>query len=571
MINRISGFILSGLMSAVVMSATVQEQPPGYAVVSANPLATNAGLEILAKGGNAFDAAIAVASTLAVVEPYHTGLGGGGFWLLHTASDNSNIMIDSREKAPHAAHKNMFLDDKGEVVAGLSLDGGLAAGIPGQPAALVYIAEHYGRLPLSESLAPAIRLAEEGFAVDQHFNYYSSMVDRLKQMQRFPATAKTFLNNGQPYKTGERLIQADLAHTLRILAKEGHAGFYQGKIAKQLVDGVRGAGGVWTLEDLATYQIKIRKPLEGNYHSLHITTVAPPSAGGVTLLTALNILANYSLADLSKVQQVHYIIEAMRLAYWQSNQLLADPDYVKIDLDLLLSAENAKTLNSKILPDRAIPSDTLPGQQPQNQHNNTSHLSILDREGNRVAATLTVNFIFGSSVVAEGTGVLMNDEMDDFSTKPGVRNVFGIVGSVANEIAPGKRPLSNMTPTFIDTPERVAILGTPGGSRIPSMVLLSTLLFDNYAGAISMVSAMRFHHQYLPDWIQFEPDSFSPALQDELKTMGYQLMALKQYYGDMQAISWDKKIPLITAASDPRGIGLGAVVTTNVEGYGVNH
>lgn len=331
------------------------------------------------------------------------------------------------------------------------------------------------------------------------------------------------------------------------------------------------AGGIWTLDDLAHYQVKVRQPLIGAYHNMLIITAPPPSAGGVGLLTMLNILANYPLSTFSKIQWIHYIVESMRLAYWQRGEFLGDPDFIKIPLERLISATNAKQLSTLIPPTKAIASSILKGQPVKENSPNTTHFSIIDAEGNRVAATLTVNYIFGSSVVADGTGVLLNDEMDDFSSKPGVENVFGVVGSDKNAIAPGKRPLSSMTPTFLEMPGRVAILGTPGGSRIPTMVLIASLLFNDYSGAISMVSAMRFHHQYLPDVLQFEPDTFSPEIQEQLKAMGYKLMPLEQNYGDMQAITWDKQKNILTAASDPRGIGLSAKIDSRLSGYGVGY
>lgn len=547
------------------------DKPPGYAVASAHPLATNAGLEILAQGGNAFDAAIAVSAALAVVEPYHSGLGGGGFWLLHVNKEKRDIFIDARETAPLAAHKDMFLAPNGEPIAGLSLNGGLAAAIPGEPAALAYLAKHYGRLPLTKSLAPAIRLAERGFIVDYQFNYFSTMDDRLQQLQRFPATAAVLLHDGKAWQAGELLRQPDLAHTLRVLAEKGHDGFYKGEVAEKLVAGAKAGGGVWSLADLANYRVKIRQPLQGAYHNMVIVTAPPPSAGGVALLTMLNILAGYPLDTFSETMRVHYLVEAMRLAYWQRADFLADPDFVDVPVEKLISADNARALRAYISPDRATENSKLTnGQQPVS-NTSTTHIAILDSEGNAVSATMTVNYIFGSSVIAAGTGVLLNDEMDDFSIKPGVRNVFGIVGSKTNTIAPGKRPLSSMTPSFLQMPGRFAIVGTPGGSRIPTMVLLASLTFAEYKGAISMVAAMRFHHQYLPDWLQFEPETFSPKVIAELKAMGYQLMALKQYYGDMQAITWDKKDNLLTAASDPRHIGLAGSVTVNQDSYGADH
>lgn len=557
--------------SSPVHSEQLPTHPPGYAVASAHPLATNAGLEILAQGGNAFDAAVAIASTLAVVGPYHSGLGGGGFWLLHQESTHKNSFIDAREMAPKAATKDMYLAADGSAIPGLSLNGGLAAAIPGQPAALVYVAKHYGRLPLSKTLAPAIKLAHEGFMVDKQFRRFTLMDDRLVQLRKYPATAAIFLKNSQPYAIGELLVQKDLAKTLLSIAESGEQGFYSGEVAKKLVKGVNAAGGIWTLDDLAQYKIQIREPLIGAYHNMLIITAPPPSAGGVALLTMLNILSNYPLSTFSKIQWVHYLVESMRLAYWQRDQFLGDPDFINIPLAKLVSADNAKQLSTLISSDKPIDSKVLKGPDSSQKSSNTTHFSVIDAEGNRVAATMTVNYIFGSSVIAEGTGVLLNDEMDDFSTKVGVENVFGLVGSDKNAIAPGKRPLSSMTPTFLELPGRVAILGTPGGSRIPTMVLIASLVFNDSYGAISMVSAMRFHHQYLPDMLQFEPDTFPPVLQEGLKAMGYQLMPLEQYYGDMQAITWDKERNQLTAASDPRNIGLAAVVVEKKGGYGVKY
>ena len=547
---------------------------PGYAIASAHPLATEAGLKILAHGGNAFDAAVAVSAVLAVVEPYHSGLGGGGFWLLHEAKTHRNIFIDGREVAPLSATKTMFLDKQGSPIKGLSLTGGLAAAIPGEPAALVMLAQQFGRLPLKQTLAPAIALAEQGFQVDPQLHYFLIADHKAQQLTQFPATAAIFLKNGKPYRVGELLVQRDLAKTLRALSEKGRAGFYQGEVAQRLVSGVNAAGGHWTLEDLASYQVKIRKPLESSYHQLKIITAPLPSAGGIGLAVMLNILADYPLSSLSKAQWVHYIVEAMRLAFWQRTELLGDSDFVSVPIESLLSEKNTNFLRGFIQKNKATSSMALPEKVTQKENSqNTTHFSIIDEEGNRVSATLTINYIFGSNVVAAGTGVVLNDEMDDFTIKPYEKNVFGLVGGESNSIQPGKRPLSSMAPTFLEAPGRIAILGTPGGSRIPTMVLLASLEFNDSLGAISMVSAMRFHHQYLPDWLQFEPETFSPALQKELRDMGYHLVPLHQYYGDMQAITWDQDHAIITTASDPRRIGLAFTVNKNraQEGYGLAH
>ncbi|MGC1182934.1 gamma-glutamyltransferase [Legionella sp.] len=569
---RVTFAISCLLLGTSVIAKQQNSRPPGYAVATANPLATNAALEMLAQGGNAFDASVAAAAVLAVVEPYHSGLGGGSFWLLHLENDHKNIFVDARETAPLAAKKEMYLDANGKIIPGLSLNGGLAAAIPGQPAALVYIAQHYGCLPLSKTLAPAIHLAQEGFLIDNQFNRFLNRPDRQEQIKKYPATAALFLKNGRPYQIGERLVQTDLAKTLKLLAEKGQEGFYSGQVAQKLVQGINAAGGKWTLADLVQYQVKLREPLVGAYHNMLIITAPPPSAGGVALLTMLNILSHYPLSSFSKVQWIHYLVESMRLAYWQYEEFLGDPDFVEVPVEKLVSSENAKQLNALIPENKAISSKVLQG--PFNKPakvTNTTHISIMDAEGNRVAATMTINYIFGSSVVAPGTGVLLNDEMDDFTAKVGEENVFGIVGMDKNTIAAGKRPVSTMTPTFLESPGRVAILGTPGGSRIATMVLIASLIFHDDFGAISMVSAMRFHHQFIPDVVQFEPDTFSSQIQEALKNMGYQLMPLAQYYGDMQAITWDKETNILTAASDPRAIGLSTSVVVNKGGYGVKY
>jgi gamma-glutamyltranspeptidase/glutathione hydrolase len=566
-------YLLLSIFTLTARAASEAKHPNEYAVASAHPLATNVGLQVLAKGGNAFDAAVAVSAALAVVEPYHSGLGGGGFWLLHEAKGNTNWLVDGREAAPLKATKDMFLGKDGQVIAQLSLNGGLSAAIPGEPAALVLIAKKFGRLPLKETLAPAIKLAEEGFIVDHQLNYFLSMQDRLQQIRTYPATRAIFLKDNRPYALGERLIQKDLAKTLKKIVDDGHDGFYRGVVASALVEGVRHAGGIWTLQDLASYQAKIRQPLEGDYHNMHVITAPLPSAGGITLLLMLNILSSYPLEYLTKLEQVHLIAESMRLSFWQRMELLADADFVDVPIQKILSQENSQELRAMIHQTAATPSRTLTNKTLDDEHNsNTTHFSIIDTAGNRVAATLSVNFIFGSSLVASGTGVLLNDEMDDFSINPSVKNVFGLMGGSKNTIEPGKRPLSSMTPTFLESPGRVAILGTPGGSRIPSMVLLATLAFSRSFGAITMVSDMRFHHQYLPDLLQFEPDTFSEAFQEKLKIMGYHLMPLAEYFGSMQVITWDKKTNLVTAASDPRRLGLAASVgPKNGKGYGFMH
>lgn len=541
----------------VSVSVCAANLPPAAAVASAHPLATQAGHEILAQGGNAFDAAVAVTATLAVVEPASSGLGGGGFWLLHRAHDGFEIMLDGREKAPLAAHRDMYLDGQGEVIPGASVDGALAAAIPGTPAALAHLAKRYGRLPLARTLAPAIKYARDGFPVDEHYRRLAEF--RLAALRASPAAAKVFLNKDEVPALDDIIRQPDLAATLEIIARHGAEGFYQGPVAAKLVAGVRAAGGLWTEEDLAAYDLIERQPLRGEYDGIRITTAAPPSSGGVALLTMLNILEGYPLESLPELTRNHFIIEAMRRAYRDRAEYLGDPDFVDIDTERLIHPYYAAGLRATIRADRATPSSALPGLASAPAGPHTTHFSVLDKEGNRVAATVTINFPFGSGLVPEGTGVLLNDEMDDFSAKPGAPNLYGLIGGEANAIAPGKRPLSSMTPTFLESERGVAVLGTPGGSRIITMVLLAVLDFANGGAPLSWVTLPRFHHQFLPDVIQYEPGALSTDTVMELGKLGHKLEKLNNSYGNMQAVLWDREHNEVEAASDPRGIGLAEV------------
>ena len=541
----------------VLIAACDRTAPPAAAVASAHPLATEAGLEILDAGGNAFDAAVAVSATLAVVEPYSSGLGGGGFWLLHEADSGRNVMLDGREKAPLQAHRDMYLDEQGNVIEGLSVDGPLAAGIPGEPAALVHLAEHYGRLPLARSLAPAIHAARDGFEVTPHYRRMAGF--RLEVLRRSPAAAEIFLLDNDVPPLGHVIRQPDLADTLTRLSDQGEAGFYQGELARRLIEGTRKAGGIWTQADLAQYEIVEREPISVNYGDYRIVSASPPSSGGVALATMLNILEPYELARIPAVDRKHLIIEAMRRAYRDRAEYLGDPDFEKMNIPRLTSKAHAARLRRSIEPGRATDSSLLPAVSTEEEGTDTTHFSVLDREGNRVAATLSINYPFGSGFMPPGTGVLLNDEMDDFSAKPGVPNVYGLVGAEANAIEPGKRMLSSMSPTFVEHADRLAILGTPGGSRIITMVLHGILGFTRGADAARIVALPRYHHQYLPDQVQYEPEAIEPAQRLELARRGHVLTELNHPYGNMQLIIWDKAAARVTAASDPRGEGMAAV------------
>lgn len=529
-------------------------RPISPAIASAHPLATQAGVEVLHAGGNAFDAAVAVTGALAVVEPYASGLGGGGFWLLHRVRDRRTVVVDGRETAPSAASPTMYSEGQ----ARGSLDGALASAIPGVPAAIAHLATRYGYLPLQRSLKPAIRFARNGFLVTPRYREMAKQ--RLRALRRSRAAAAVFLKDGKPPPVRHRVVQPDLARVLEGLASRGVTDFYRGELAARLVNGVRAAGGVWTLADLAGYRIVERRPLVGNYRGVRITTIPPPSAGGTVLIESLNIIEGEDLSRFDRATRSHLIIEAWRRAYRDRALYLGDPAFTAIPLTRLLSKNYASTLRAGIQLDRAQASMDLDAQSTKTESGNTTHFSIVDCEGNHVAATLSINYAFGSGFMVEGTGVLLNDEMDDFSISPGVPNAYGLIGGTANAVAPGKRPLSSMTPTFLERDKHVAILGTPGGSRIPSMVLLAALEFAAGRDPGRWVSRPRFHHQYLPDEVQFEPYALTPAEQAGLRLRGHRLAGLAEPYGNMQAILLDWDTGSSTAASDSRGEGSARVL-----------
>ncbi|MEP6546244.1 MAG: gamma-glutamyltransferase [Gammaproteobacteria bacterium] len=528
------------------------------AIASAYPLASQAGQEILAAGGNAFDAAVAVSAALAVVEPSSSGLGGGGFYLLHRQSDGYETMLDAREKAPGAASRDMYLDKAGNAIENASISGALAAGIPGEPAAFEYLARRYGKLSLKQSLQPAIRLARDGFPL------YARLQGGIRRKQsilkRSPDAAKAFLTaDGGVPEIGAIIRQPDLANTLEAIAEQGAKGFYSGRVAADLVAGVRADGGIWTLQDLAAYRVVERKPLIGNYHGARIVSASPPSSGGIAVIDALNILSGFDLHQVDSATRKHLVIEAMRRAYRDRAIYLGDPDFVKMPLAQLASPDYAAGQRSSIRTDKAMPSNMLPGIESEPVGMQTTHFSILDAAGNRVAATISVNLFFGTGYMPPKTGVLLNNTMDDFSTKPGRPNEFGLVGATANSIAPNKRSLSSMSPTFVETPKGLMIVGSPGGSFIISMVLLGSLNYLDGMNAADIVKYPHYHHQYLPDEVDYEPGAFSDSEIQELQSKGHTLKMPGWQWGNMQVITWDFASGKVQAASDPRGEGAGLV------------
>ena len=546
-------FLFISFILAPFIASSFENSPNEAAVASAHPLASKAGIEVLEQGGNAFDAAIAVSAALSVVEPYGSGLGGGGFFLLHRSEDGFQITIDGREVAPSGASKNMYLDEAGDPIPRASRDGPLSSGIPGLPASLDHIAKYYGKLPLSVSLLPAIRYAENGFPA------YAAMIELLERktsiMNR--EAKKIFMPNEVMPTEGTLIIQKDLANTLRLLAEEGSDGFYKGEVAKKLVEGVTSNSGIWSLDDLSSYTIKEREPIIGSFQNMKIIAPPPPSSGGIALINILNILSGYPINNLDSSSRYHLIVEAMRRAYRDRAQYLGDTDFIDVPIDLLVDKRYAAGQRASININKSTASNLLPSTTniENSVGDQTSHFSIIDTDGNIVSATQSINFSYGSGFVPHGTGVILNNEMDDFSIKPGTPNGYELIGFEANEIAPGKRMLSSMTPTILVNGEGIAALGTPGGSRIITMVLLSALEWSRGESAEFITSVPRFHHQFFPDLIQYEPDAFS---NDEIKALedkGHSLRPLNRSYGNMNVVTWNFETGDLDASSDPRGHG----------------
>jgi len=547
---------LLALCIALAGAAGAASAPAGAAIASAHPLATAAGYEMLRRGGNAFDAAVAVAAALAVVEPYSSGLGGGGFWLLHRATDNHQVMLDARETAPAAVTLAMYLDDGGKPIAGATLHGGRAAGIPGMPAGMVQLAQKYGRLPLARSLAPAIALARGGFRINPRYARIAKLRERF--LIRGVNTARTFLADNQAPQPGYLLRQPQLALTLELIARHGRDGFYREHVAQALVAAVNAAGGAWSLSDLDNYRAVERPPVRIRYRGATIITAALPSGGGVTLAQALNILEQFPPVDARDPADAHLVIEALRRAFQDRNLFLGDSDFVKVPIEKLTDKSYALSRAATIDPAAATPSGRLVASVAS-ESGNTTHYSVIDADGNRVGATLSINFLFGAGVVAGDTGVLLNNEIDDFSLGPEIPNAYRLRSGEANRIEPRKRPLSSMTPTFVEDARGVLVLGAPGGSRIISQVLLGILDYVNQRDVDlqRMVAAPRYHHQYWPDRVEIEPDGFSAEWRAALEAKHHVLRITGRRWGNMQVVFKSKTGGAAQAASDPRGQDIG--------------
>ena len=495
-------------------------------VVTAQQLATKVGVDVLRRGGNAVDAAVAVGYALAVVYPAAGNLGGGGFMTVQLA-DGRKTFLDFREKAPLGATANMYLDKDGNVIKGLSTYGHLAVGVPGSVWGMEYAREKYGTMKRAPLLKPAIALAEKGFALDQ--GDVDIFQTATADLRKDPVSAAIFLNRGQPFQAGDKLVQKDLAKTLKAISQRGTDGFYKGPVAAAIVKSSQRGGGLLTQADLDQYRVRELAPIECDYRGYQVISAPPPSSGGVVICEMLNILEGYPLKELGfrSAQAVHYQIEAMRHAYVDRNSYLGDPDFVKNPITRLTDKAYAAQIRAVIDPNKAgVSKDIKPGVEPH-EGSNTTHYSIADRWGNAVAVTYTLNDWFGAKVTPAGTGVLLNDEMDDFTSKIGVPNLYGLVQGEANAIAPGKRPLSSMSPTIVSKDNKpVMVVGTPGGSRIITAVLHVVLNVIDYGMNVQeAVDAPRFHQQWLPDLTNVDNFALSPDTRKLLEAAGHKLGA----------------------------------------------
>jgi gamma-glutamyltranspeptidase/glutathione hydrolase len=521
-------------------------------VVSSEPRASEAGLEMLRAGGNAVDAAVATGFTLAVTHPAAGNIGGGGFMLIRRASGES-VVVDYREQAPAAASRDMYLDAKGEANLEASTVGPLAVGVPGTVAGLALAEQKNGKLGLARVLEPAIRLAEQGFPVSYSFS--ETLREASELLSKFPESRRIFLRDGRPYEPGEIFKQPDLARTLREIARRGPKGFYTGRVARAIVATMEKHHGLMKLLDLEQYQAKLRPPLVGHFRGYEILTVPPPSSGGVGLIEMLNVLEPLELGPPNSFQAMRLIAETMRRAYADRAAYLGDADFVSVPVVGLTNPQYAAKLREAILEAKAQ-SPVQPGKPQVFESGQTTHYSVVDAEGNAISNTYTLNGGYGSGVTVEGAGFLLNNEMDDFAAKPGTPNMFGLVQGEANTIAPRKRPLSSMTPTIVLQDGKVRlVLGSPGGGTIINTVLQVLLNVTVFKMDVrEAVTSPRFHHQWNPDVLVLERWGFSADTLQKLREAGYKL-ALRDNIGECEAIEIDPRTGWRFGAADPRGDG----------------
>ena len=527
-----------------------------FMISSDGEATSRAGAKMIALGGNAIDAAVAASFTISVERPHSTGLGGGGFLLLHLAKQKKTIAFDFRERAPLAASKDMFLDKDKNVIPFASQETVLAAGVPGLVAGLVEIQKRYGKLPLATVLGPAIDLAENGFPV--HPALDQALADRKLVMARYPATAAIFLHpDGTPYKLGEILVQKDLAKTLREIAKKGERGFYKGWVAKAIVKTNESLKGKITQKDLDIYRVRERAPIRGTYLGYEVISMPPPSSGGAHVIQILNMVEKDPLRSLPLAQSIHLLASSMQRAFADRAEYLGDPDFVKVPLEGLVSKSYAESLRAGFPERMAKPSSEIRAGDPTRfqEPDHTTHLNVMDAEGNTVSTTQTINGWMGSAVVVEGTGIILNNEMDDFSIKPGVANLFGAIGGDKNSIAGRKTPLSSMSPTILFKDGKpVLTLGSPSGTRIitcVAQVIANRLAFG--MPLFESVATIRYHHQWQPDEIRVDSPGFPGPLKKDLEARGYKVR--EQDLG-CRVAAIEAKDGILHGVADPRGEGL---------------
>lgn len=509
-------------------------------VASEQGLATQVGLDILKQGGNAIDAAVAVGFALAVVLPNAGNIGGGGFMVLHDDKTGKDVAIDFREIAPAKASRDMYLDSQGNVIDGKSLFTHDASGVPGTVAGMEYALKKWGTMPLSKVLEPAIKLADKGFIVSDVLA--QTLKEEKSTLGKWSASKAIFFKNGEPLKSGDLLVQKDLAKSLRLIAKQGAKAFYQGEIATKIAKEMQSHGGTMTLEDLKAYKVVERQPIIGDYRGYKVVTMPPPSSGGVHLIEILNMLEHYPIKEdgVNSAKNIHHMAESMKLAYADRSEYLGDPDFVKIPVTGLISKAYANERVKTIDDNKArLSSNIKPGKPQPYESDQTTHFSVMDKAGNAVAVTYTLNLNFGSGIVVEGTGILLNNEMDDFSVKPGVPNAFGLVGGAANAIEAKKRPLSSMTPTIVMKNNKPwLVTGSPGGARIITTVLQSVVnTIDHEMNPAEAIITPRVHHQWLPDELRVE-EGISPDTIKLLQDKGHKVVT-KAPMGRIQIIQAD--------------------------------
>lgn len=528
-------------------------------VSSQEALASQIGVDILKQGGNAVDAAVAVAYALAVTLPRAGNIGGGGFMLVHLAEQNKTIAIDYRETAPAKAHKDIFLDEQGNAVDKLSREHGLAVGVPGTVMGMEQALKLYGTMKMAQVIKPAIKLAKDGILVTSDLS--NSLAGLKSRITQWPSSAEIFYHaDGSNYQVNELLKQPELAQSLSLIAQKGSKGFYQGETAKKIVSAVQNAGGIMSLTDLANYKVIEREPVRGNYRGYEVVSMPPPSSGGIHIIEMLNVLEQFPIDKLghNTANTLHLMAETMKYAYADRSEYLGDPDFVNVPVKQLTSKEYAKEIASKIAINKTTPSSEIkPGNLAPYESDQTTHFSVIDKWGNAVANTYTLNFSYGSGLVAKGTGILLNNEMDDFSAKPGTPNGYGLIGGDANAVEGNKRPLSSMSPTMVMKDGKPFIVtGSPGGSRIINITLQMIMnVIDHNLNIAEATAAARMHHQWLPDfiWVEHTLNRDTISL---LEAKGHKVK-VQESIGSTQSIMMTEQG--LFGASDPRRAGSAAI------------